>query len=1413
MASRPPFQVEDQTDEDFFDKLVDDEFMIDGSHSKATDTARDLSNLRLGDVGTSLEDSGDAGFACEVEDRQENRTLESSEASKKDGLDAEGSMPCNCSNDKVAQLESSAEPAMEFSSQGLSTMKSGGLKGTTVKEVQWSAFSVNSQQFDNGGFEPYLDFSIEGADGSANKLKSDANLNTSFIGNTVENLNTYVGSSEQQDAQFYGSGDEQITETNDARYWESLYPGWKYDLSTGQWYQVDGYDASMTRQMDGYNTANEAQESFEDKALPVVDGSISERSDVSYLQQSAQSMLETIAEESTLSSVSNWNQASQVSTEYPPNMVFDPQYPGWYYDTNTQEWYTLETYTQTTQMASTTVQDEMSQDVHSSAGFSEQNQSLYDEVGQSEQYTVESQGSQDFGGDWNSSTSNYMRQNMWQPEPTANGKQVAGFPGNQQLGSFYSSTGHAGSQTDQQIGFKTFEPIINHNDGRSNGMARSQSFIPAESAYQFNQPKVEQSLQSHLSNSYYGIQNSIGYSQQPFQGANASYSQFSSTPHEGRSSAGRPAHALVTFGFGGKLIIMKNVNSFGTKLDYGSQGTAAGTVSILNVAEVIVGRTDASGTINGGASDYFHALCQQSFPGPLVGGNAATKDINKWIDERIASCESLGMDFQKGELLRLLLSLLKILYQHYGKLRSPFGSDPSLEETDGPEMAVTKLFSSAKNNSVRLREFGSFIHCMQNLPSEGQIRATAAEVQNLLVSGRRKEALQCAQEGQLWGPALVLAAQLGEKFYVDSVKKMAHHQFITGSPLRTLCLLIAGQPADVFSAESSSSSLYAAANIHQQPAETRASGMLDDWEENLAIITANRTKDDELVIIHLGDCLWKERGEVTAAHTCYLVAEANFESYSDSARLCLIGSDHWKCPRTYASPEAIQRTELYEYSKVLGNSQFILLPFQPYKLIYAYMLADMGKVPDSLRYCQASLKLLKNSGRTPEVEMWKSLFSSLEERLKTHQQGGYSTNLAPGKLVGKFITSLDRSLHRMMGAPQVPLPPMPQGSVNDKEIYSGAPKVANSQSTMAMSSLIPSASVEAMSEWTSGSGRKSMHNRSISEPDFGRSPKQNSSKDAGSDSPQSKVSVAEGSRFGRIGSSLLQKTMGWVSRSHRQAKLGEQNKFYYDQKLKRWVEEGAEPPAEEAALPPPPTAASFQNGMPDYSINNAFRSSESRAVNGGSEVTSSAPTEHKSGIPPIPPTQNQFSARSRMGVRSRYVDTFNKGGGALTNSFQSPSAPSLKPAAGAKFFIPTAPATSDKPKTETIAEDSQEATIHEEPSLSVLNDASFSSASLPSSSPSMQRFPSMDHITPGKTGSGATFQSGNGPLSRTRAASWSGSCADAFNPKVAETKPIGGQTGPSFFMPNNTSHTRSSSSSSVRLNGGSLGDDLHEVEL
>lgn len=100
------------------------------------------------------------------------------------------------------------------------------------------------------------------------------------------------------------------------------------------------------------------------------------------------------------------------------------------------------------------------------------------------------------------------------------------------------------------------------------------------------------------------------------------------------------------------------------------------------------------------------------------------------------------------------------------------------------------------------------------------------------------------------------------------------------------------------------------------------------------------------------------------------------------------------------------------------------------------------------------------------------------------------------------------------------------------------------------------------------------------------------------------------------------------------AKLGETNKFYYDEKLKRWVEEGAEPPAEEAALPPPPTTSAFQNGVSDYNLKSALKSDGS-PTNGSPTSKTPNPVEHASGIPPIPTSSNQFSARGRMGVRAR----------------------------------------------------------------------------------------------------------------------------------------------------------------------------------
>lgn len=101
------------------------------------------------------------------------------------------------------------------------------------------------------------------------------------------------------------------------------------------------------------------------------------------------------------------------------------------------------------------------------------------------------------------------------------------------------------------------------------------------------------------------------------------------------------------------------------------------SISILNLMEVVTTNAGAPGFGSSASSNYFDALRQQSFPGPLTGGSASTKELNRWIDERISNTQSPDVDYMKTDVLKLLLSLLKIACQYYGKLRSPFGSDPS----------------------------------------------------------------------------------------------------------------------------------------------------------------------------------------------------------------------------------------------------------------------------------------------------------------------------------------------------------------------------------------------------------------------------------------------------------------------------------------------------------------------------------------------------------------------------------------------------------------------------------------------------------------------------------------------------------------------------------------------------------------
>lgn len=93
--------------------------------------------------------------------------------------------------------------------------------------------------------------------------------------------------------------------------------------------------------------------------------------------------------------------------------------------------------------------------------------------------------------------------------------------------------------------------------------------------------------------------------------------------------------------------------------------------------------------------------------------------------------------------------------------------------------------------------------------------------------------------------------------------------------------------------------------------------------------------------------------------------------------------------------------------------------------------------------------------------------------------------------MGKLLTFFDSTAQRVVGELPPPVPSTSHGIVQHNEhIHQpGGPKTSGSQSTMAISSLMPSASMEPISEWAGETSQVTVPNRSISEPNFGRTPK------------------------------------------------------------------------------------------------------------------------------------------------------------------------------------------------------------------------------------------------------------------------------------------------------------------------------------
>uniref|UniRef100_A0A8D1LZ71 Protein transport protein sec16 n=1 Tax=Sus scrofa TaxID=9823 RepID=A0A8D1LZ71_PIG len=228
---------------------------------------------------------------------------------------------------------------------------------------------------------------------------------------------------------------------------------------------------------------------------------------------------------------------------------------------------------------------------------------------------------------------------------------------------------------------------------------------------------------------------------------------------------------------------------------------------------------------------------------------------------------------------------------------------------------------------------------------------------------RELEALEWAMKNHLWGHALFLASKMDSRTY-SWVMSGFTSTLALNDPLQTLFQLMSGRIP--------------------QAATCCGDKQWGDWRPHLAVILSNQGGDPELyqrTIVTMGDTL-AGKGLVEAAHFCYLMAHVPFGYYTvKTDHLALLGSSHSQEFLKFATTEAIQRTEIFEYCQMLGRPKSFIPSFQVYKLLYASRLADYGLASQALHYCEAIGTALLSQGESSHPVLLVEVIK-LAERLK-----------------------------------------------------------------------------------------------------------------------------------------------------------------------------------------------------------------------------------------------------------------------------------------------------------------------------------------------------------------------------------------------------------------------------------------------
>ncbi|XP_015236945.1 PREDICTED: protein transport protein Sec16A isoform X2 [Cyprinodon variegatus] len=336
----------------------------------------------------------------------------------------------------------------------------------------------------------------------------------------------------------------------------------------------------------------------------------------------------------------------------------------------------------------------------------------------------------------------------------------------------------------------------------------------------------------------------------------------------------------------------------------------------------------------------------RGFPGPLIKEETHKVDVIKFSQNKAMEC-SRDNNLLDRDSARLLWDFIMLLCRQNGTVVGTDIADLLLKEhrsvwLPGKSPNEANLIDFNNEPLARAEEepgagplsllSDTFMIVPENIGKETE------RFRELLLFGRKKDALEAAMKGGLWGHALLLASKMDNRTHARVMTRFAN-SLPMNDPLQTMYQLMSGR----------------------MPASATCCGeeRWGDWRPHLAMVLSNLTHNMDLdtrTITTMGDTL-ASKGLTDAAHFCYLMAQVGLGVYTKkSTKLVLIGSNHSLPFNQFATNEAIQRTEAYEYAQSLGSQHCSLPNFQVFKLIYACRLAEAGLCAQAFHYCEVISK-------------------------------------------------------------------------------------------------------------------------------------------------------------------------------------------------------------------------------------------------------------------------------------------------------------------------------------------------------------------------------------------------------------------------------------------------------------------------